>query len=293
MPRPVPLHDYSKDDSSSIYFDILDLDKGGYYDTSVPHRHNYYELFLFIKGGGVHEIDFESISIESASIHFLSPGQVHFIQRLPGSYGYVIMFSREFYSLGSQDQDLLFELPFFNGYTSRPLIQLSEEQLRSFENLVKEMKAEREQEHEATKAMLHSYLNILLLKSKTIFNETNRQQEQHTSPSLSTIYRFKMFLEKNYRTLHLVKDYADLLSISPEHLNDTAKRVTGQTASELITRRIVLEMKRLLMYSELSNKEIAYFMNYDDPSYFSRFFKKRTGLSPSGFRKQTLEKYQK
>ncbi|MBL4658385.1 MAG: helix-turn-helix domain-containing protein [Flavobacteriales bacterium] len=90
----------------------------------------------------------------------------------------------------------------------------------------------------------------------------------------------------------MVKEYADLLSTTSEHLNGETKKVRGKTASDLISDRIILEAKRLLMYSEFSNKEIAYFLNYEDPSYFSRFFKNKIGISPSEFRDNLQKKYQ-
>ncbi len=62
-------------------------------------------------------------------------------------------------------------------------------------------------------------------------------------------------------------------------------------ASEIIIDRLILEAKRLLIYSDLNNKEVAYELNYEDPSYFARIFRRKTGLTPSAFRKQTRERY--
>jgi AraC-like DNA-binding protein len=70
------------------------------------------------------------------------------------------------------------------------------------------------------------------------------------------------------------------------------KTITGENASEFIIKRIILEAKRLLIYTDLSNKEISFAINYDDPSYFSRLFRKKVGASPSEFRVQMKQKYQ-
>lgn len=83
-----------------------------------------------------------------------------------------------------------------------------------------------------------------------------------------------------------------MLSLSPIQLNKMVKMITGKNASDLIISRIMLEAKRLIAYTELSNKEIAFKLNYEDPSYFSRMFRKKMGVSPSAFREQLKEKYQ-
>jgi len=75
-----PIHNFQEDDESSIPFQILELTKEGSYDPSMPHRHNYYEVFVFNRGGGSHTIDFSSFPILNNSIHFVSPGQVHKIK---------------------------------------------------------------------------------------------------------------------------------------------------------------------------------------------------------------------
>ena len=99
-------------------------------------------------------------------------------------------------------------------------------------------------------------------------------------------------LRQHFKQIHLVKEYADKLNESPAHLNKIVKSITGENASEIIIKRIILEAKRLLIYTDLSNKEISFDINYDDPSYFSRLFRKKVGFSPSEFRSQMKQKYQ-
>ena len=100
-----------------------------------------------------------------------------------------------------------------------------------------------------------------------------------------------MKVEEKFLTLHKVNDYADLLAVTPNHLNDTTKKVTGKTALELIQDRLLLEAKRLLLHTEQTAKEISYQLGYNDPSYFTRFFKAQTERTPDDFRRQIREKY--
>lgn len=84
-------------------------------------------------------------------------------------------------------------------------------------------------------------------------------------------------------------EYAELLNESPVVLNRAVKSLTGKTAGELIIERLILEAKRLLLYSGLNNKEVAYKLGYDDPSYFARIFHKKTGSTPSEFRNRVRQ----
>jgi AraC-like DNA-binding protein len=85
---------------------------------------------------------------------------------------------------------------------------------------------------------------------------------------------------------HQVRTYADLLNITPAKLNRVCARFTGKNASEFILERVILEAKRHLVFTNMSSKEIAYGLGYDDPSYFSRFFRKKTGYTPTRFRSE-------
>ena len=96
----IPSHTLSNDQTSNVV--INRLSKSNDYDFSEPHRHDYYELFYFQKGGGEHEIDFKPFEIESDSFQLVAPGQVHQMKRAPGSMGFVFLFNNE---------DIIIELP--------------------------------------------------------------------------------------------------------------------------------------------------------------------------------------
>ncbi|MCH8330174.1 MAG: AraC family ligand binding domain-containing protein, partial [Bacteroidetes bacterium] len=130
MPKPqIPTHDLYDKLGGTKAFDFLVLKEKKNNDIGEPHRHSYYEIFFFVKGGGTHEIDFEEFQVDSNSLHFISPGQVHLGKRAINSHGLVIQFSREFFHLGSQNKDLLYELPFFNNHSEKPILELSKSDL--------------------------------------------------------------------------------------------------------------------------------------------------------------------
>lgn len=261
--------------------------------TEFPHRHNYYEICIFKNGAGKHEIDFQTYPITSNSVHFLTPGQVHLISREENYHGYLMVFRREFLSPSFHSKDLLFDLPFFNNPGIKPVLELNENDFVEVLQIIDQIKLEIARKDAISHDILKSYIQIFLLKCKYYFIHHYPEHSEKENPSYFLTSKFKNLVEQNFQSLHFVKQYAELLAITSTNLNKTVKKFTGENASDIIIDRIVLESKRLLIYTELTNKEIAYRLNYVDPSYFSRIFKSRTGDSPSGFRSKMKKKYQK
>jgi AraC-like DNA-binding protein len=102
---------------------------------------------------------------------------------------------------------------------------------------------------------------------------------------LTVLRNYQKLIEQHYRSLRLPKDYADLMYITPNHLNAICNATTGKAAGELIRDRVLLEAKRMLVNAEYSIAEVGYELDFQDNAYFSRFFKKYTGVTPEEFRK--------
>ncbi len=130
------------------------------------------------------------------------------------------------------------------------------------------------------------YLGLLLQKSALI-----EQKESHVSGAQSSgvpelIGRFQELVEKNFREIHEVQQYAVRLEVSPDYLSKIVKKYLGTSSQEYILDKLLLEAKRLLVFTNLSGKEIAYHIHIEDPSYFGRIFKRKTGLTPNEYRDQ-------
>lgn len=280
-----PIHDFSKDDASSIPFKLLPLEQENFYNATIAHRHNYYEIFVFEQGGGKHHIDFSSFPILSNSIHFISPGQVHLVERQKGSSGKVIVFSRDFFLQNS----LLGQMPFFNNHSIHPILNLSAAQFAPCIQLIKQITTEYEEQQQFQENALRSFLTVLLINCKRYFEANFQNPKIPLSKDYQLYQQFKTLIDQNFRAWHQVNNYAKELLVTDKYLSSISKKLVGQTGIQLIHQRIVLEAKRLLLHSNLSSKEIAYFLNFDDPAYFSKFFKRNTGLAPNAF-KTTLGK---
>jgi AraC family transcriptional activator of pobA len=106
------------------------------------------------------------------------------------------------------------------------------------------------------------------------------------------VQQFIRQIDRHYLTRQSVQEYADLLAVTAGHLSDSTREVLGVPASYLIHQRLIVEAKRLLLHTEQSAGEIGQQLGFSDPSYFARFFKRETKLSPRVFRDSFRKKYQ-
>ena len=124
-----------------------------------------------------------------------------------------------------------------------------------------------------------------------LLHANNYCNNQNLNPQIieagNTIFRqFRNLVEQKYAKWHDVSSYAKQLHITPDHLNRTVKELIGKTAKDFIQDRLVVAAKRELYFSGLSTKEIAYQLGFKETAHFSAFFKKRTGFSPTDFKKR-------
>jgi AraC family transcriptional regulator, transcriptional activator of pobA len=283
----VPIHRIKTKEMQPFGFDVININVkngGRAYDSSVLHRHTFFELFLFTGGKGLHEVDFQYFDTEPFSVHFVSPGQIHNLH-VKSAKGYVVCFNEDFVSL-DDEEDFVEKFPFYDG-SSPPVMKLDKELATEIESLILSVAKELHVNSKNTE-LCRSYLNIILLKLRDCFT-----QGKNPGPSIAgkkkKVTQFKKFINDNYLKHVSVSDYASLLNITPNHLNALCKKYEGRTAIQLIQERLLLESKRLLYATDMNIKEISYHLRFEDVPYFNRFFKKLTELTPIQYR----ERFQK
>jgi AraC-like DNA-binding protein len=247
----------------------------------VPHRKDYYFFFLVKKGTNRHWVDFISHEVNPGNLYFTLPHQVHLKEKNASLEGTLLAFTEEFLLL--QEQAAWKKLPILQNPDDRHELKLTGEDISFLDNLFTQMLAEYTQQQDWRKGMLQSYLKIFLVYLSRIYA---RRSEFPPVPSNSQwlMKRLKELVNEKYDSLHQVSDYAQLLNVTPGHLNDTIRDQAGRTATSLIQERIILEAKRALFHADLSVKEIAYSLGFGDAAYFNRFFKRLTGETPLHFR---------
>ncbi|GAL83366.1 AraC family transcriptional regulator [Sporocytophaga myxococcoides] len=280
---PVYSIDRFKRSGHYTYFQIEIFDKNRDFKVQYPHRHDFYEILFITKGSGKHTIDFFEYEIKPGSIFFLSPGQIHDLDLSEDISGYIFLFTSEFYLINKNDQNKLLELPFFYPLIpgSPPLYINTIEEVKTFSDIFIQAIAEREKNFEDSPDLIGALLDILLIHCKRLYPQ-NAGDKMNKGRLL--VKKFKQLIEEKYQDNLSVKDYAEHLAVTPNHLSETVKQLTGRTSTDLINEKLLVEIKRLLIYSELTVSEIAFQLNFSDQSYFSKYFRKLTGQSPAEFR---------
>lgn len=238
------------------------------------HRAEFYQ-FLWIRGGELRlMLDFRELCLRAEEALLIAPGQVVRYHLEEQSEGFSVLFVPEFLGEAHSDRPLLQQilrasLSGEQGVSLRGLpiagllAQLDCELAReaSFEQLI----------------IARSCLRILLAElARSLPNAIGRGGE--------LAGRFFDLVEEEHRRLHQIQDYLQRLGVMEKPLTQAVRQAVGRTPKVYLDQRRLLEAKRYLVYSELSIKEIAYQLGFDEPTNFNKFFRKHAGLTPLDFR---------
>lgn len=261
--------------------DIYEKTKG---KTDEPHRHDYFIILLVKSAKGKHIIDFNEFELGPKQMNFISPGQVHQIIEKEKSFGFAITFSRAFMMENGIDQCFIEDLYLFHDFGYSPPLELTAAELEKLLELAESIFDYVDSDQKFKYQAVGALLKLLLIKSHSICALSQEDNTQKVQASVTLLKNFKALLEKRYAKWHKVQQYAHELNISSDYLNVSIKSLTGKSTKEHIQTRIIVAAKRLLLFSELSTKEIAYELGFSEPGNFSQFFKKCVGVSPSKFK---------
>lgn len=248
-----------------------------------PHKHNSYLAILFTKGSGRHEIDFNSYEIKPGSVFLLSPGQTHHWELSEDIDGYIFSHTANFYDL-HYSHNRIHQFPFFYSIQNTPYLLL-DEQKDKIESLFKKVYDEYLNKKALQQQLILSYIDIIYVELSRLYLLENSQKIIKANSYSEKLQEFEALIEKNYIEEKSPSQYADWMNISPKHLNRITKTVVAKTASEVITDRIILEAKRRVLHTKNNFSAIAASLGYDDYAYFSKLFKKASGLTPTEFLK--------
>lgn len=287
-----PTFDICNLNTTRLSNDLFNVDRFRGYVKNNPHvqnvhKHSFYHLVFFTAGEGQQILDFETYPIKKGIIYFMRPNQTHKWFFEGEADGYVVNFSADFFEQLAIRAEVLDNFPFFNLFSSHQVLELdkiSREKVGLlFEEIIREVQLIDEKSQGLL--MIATYLlQIFTISGRNIHREDNHQEENYFNSTV--IKKFLELIEDNFRAIRLPKDYASMLYISSSHLNMICQEQLNTSAGELIRNRVLLEAKRLLINFELSVSAIALDLNFFDTSYFVKFFKKETGLTPDAFRKQ-------
>lgn len=267
---------------SKFEIDILKSDQPNEGLKVDAHRHDYYHILYVKNGQGEHTIDFKSYEIKANSIFFVSPGQVHALEIDPSVEGYVVSFNADFYHFHDNIQKLM-DYPFFHSISNAPMLQLDNSNA-NIQAVLDDMNVEYLTAEKGKEALLRALLEVLLIRAARMYHQTDSDKApNHLTFQLRTL---EALIDAHFKTSKLLNNYAEMIHISPKHLNSLCKKGLNKTVSNLIHERTLIEAKRLLLFTDQSITEIAFELGFSDKSYFMRFFKKQTNLTADAFRNQ-------
>ncbi|MCX6238916.1 MAG: AraC family transcriptional regulator [Bacteroidia bacterium] len=253
-----------------------------------PHRHDFFEVLYLQKGSGYHVIDGNKYEIKPPCVFFMSPGQAHKLELSQDIEGYIFIFTADFYLLNRSNQNSLIEFPFF--YTihqdNPPLLLHNEGDIRFLGTLFRQGITEIDQTGDHTLEMLRSILDLILTTCAARYPVNDNLLNKGKGQIL--VKKFFHLIEENNQNNLSLSDYAGLIGVTANHLTQTVKVLTGKTSLQIIKSKQLLEIKRLLVHTSLNVSEIANQLNFEDQSYFSKFFKRETGLTPLQYRNEAL-----
>lgn len=259
---------------------VIKLNSLSQYNIMEPHRHEYVELFFFLKGRGTHEIDFVTFDVEPLSIHIISSGRVHRLKRELNSQGYVVLFHPSIFAADSPITEFLFDIDCRDVNEHAPIYTFTPDVQAHISDAVQSLWDYYQSDNPYKHHFILNKLSLVCLHCAA-YSDPNMGD---TSIDHQHYVLFRKQLHKQFKESRKVTDYSEQLGITSRKLNEIVSARTGISVSQLIQKQVVLEAKRLLN-TGLTTKEVAYELEFDDPAHFSKYFKNQTGLSPSEFQK--------
>lgn len=236
--------------------------------AGAPHRHQFVELAWLNQGSGTHTIDTTSVPIAPGSLHIITPGQVHSWD--PGTEavdGTLVLFKEAFLA------ELGTPLPHLTGGVAIP----DSHTAARIDRIIAELRIEIHSNAADRKAVVRHLLAVLVALCA-------RENLLPAHPQSPLTAEFQKVVRSNVSAKLTVRECAARLHVTTTQLTDAVKADLGRTPGEYIRSQVTLEAKRMLSRTALSSAQISARLGFDDPSYFSRFFRRESGRSTSEYR---------
>ena len=252
----------------------------------APHCLDFFDVTLVTRGRGTFSLDGHRHRVRPGQVFFSQPGQVrHWDAR--SIDGLCLFFVDGFITEFLQDPAFLHQLPFFHAEPERASMHVGSGAARQLRARLTTMRSElvhfRRDSMHVLRAQLHETL-LLLARDYAAVHRVSPRRATH-----SAVMRFFQLVDRDVATRHRVQDYATELGVSAGHLSVLCARYAGTTAKRYVDEALTMRARRLLLYSDESAARIAGMLGFEDASYFTRFFRRETGSTPTDFRRMARE----
>ncbi len=284
--QTIPLRHFPQHPDRALPLRLFQLEEIG---QSGVDRHAFYTVMWITAGTGTHYIDFKGYPVQPNVIYCMAPGQVHLWDVREEIVGHALIFTEDCLLVNAANPFFVEEFTLFDVIDREPNIYLSSLQAVQLQPIIDLLWQEHKSRELGCSATLQSLLQVFLVRLQRYSNAIYPERSDFTNHQLT--YRLRQSIEKHFLTYQTVQVYAEILGVTANHLSESVKADTGLPAGALIRQRLILEAKRVLVHTDQSVQQIADLLNFQDPSYFGRFFKRETGQSPLAFRRTIREKY--
>lgn len=245
-----------------------------------------FEINLDLTPGCPIRVDTFELASAANRLMLVSPYRLqsslpHTVPKTGSHKGYGIFFTPEFIYGNFGGESLAKDFPFFSPFNT-PSLYLSNETAGLFIDIINKIQYEHDHYGVFSKEIIKNYLNVLFLKAKQYYH--NPRMLPSLNRETEIFHSFESLIQKHYTELNTVKQYADKMHISSKYLSETVKKISGSSALQRIHKAQLNHASAQLLHSGKSISEIAYELNFVNPDYFSVFFKRLTGKTPSQFR---------
>lgn len=279
---------FDNQDDPKSFFEIVKIEellsRKLNHDIFKNHIVKFYIIFFVLEGEGSHTIDFTDYKYKPGTILLIRKDQVHKFVKSLDVKGYLLVFTEEFIISHLNNLEALKSLQLFNELLSFPKIDLVDksQEFSNFSNLAMHLALEHSLKDEYSTGIMRSALHIMITR---LFRIKSKNGEYFDNKKyLSEFLDFQKMVEKECFESKKVKDYAQKMGFSTKTLNNVVQTIANKSAKKFIDEIAIMRIKRLLISTNQTVKEIAYTAGYDDPTNFFKYFKKYVGSSPEAFR---------
>ncbi|SNC65203.1 transcriptional regulator, AraC family [Hymenobacter gelipurpurascens] len=287
--------------SSTSGFDTVDLKLRGFkvyeIDTAVSpvpsySRRDFYKICLITGRTNIHFAD-KSVELDDTFLFFGNPHIPYSSEVLtPHQTGFACLFTEELLKANDRSEPLQ-QSPLFK-VDGTPIFQLNEEQKERISGIYRQMLVEQQSDYVYKQDLIRSYLNVIIHEALRMQPTENFVKHKNASSRIASLFldllerQFPIESPQSPLRLKSAHEFADQLAIHVNHLNRAVKEVTGKPTSAHIAERIISEARALLQHTSWSVAEIAYSLGFEYPAYFTNYFKKITGTTPSAVRESSV-----
>ena len=267
-----------KESSTNAILTIGDIEVLNNFNTS--NQLGYYTFIWTGKDAITVKVDSVNKVLQPHSITALTPLQYFKLEE--DNAATVYQFNKEFYCIWKHDKEVSCTGILFFGNQVIPSVDLKDSEKEKFETLHQILVDEIGTKDTIQAEMLRVLMKRFIIKTTQLIKAEHPDDIAKTS-KMDLLREFNRLVEQHYKEEHQVSAYAEMMNKSAKTLSNSFAAY-NKSPLNIIHDRIILEAKRQLYYSEISSKEIAFSLGFDDPSHFSRLFKKHTGESPTTFK---------